>query len=239
MMAKVVTTSEVSTSRGYAGGQLNWLASFYRSTLGKKIVMAVTGFIGFGYVVVHMVGNLQMFLGAEKINAYGALLKSNDEVLWTARTVLLAAVVLHVVAAYQLARTSQKSRPVHYVRWRAVQSTIASRTMRWSGPVLLIFIVFHLLHFTTGTVHPSFREGDVYENVVTGFSVWYVAAFYIIAMLALGFHLFHGVWSMFQTLGADNPRYNGPIRKFATIITLAVVIGFTSIPVAVLLGVLF
>jgi succinate dehydrogenase / fumarate reductase cytochrome b subunit len=198
--------------------------------------MALTGAIGVGYVVAHMLGNLQVFEGAEKINAYAALLKSNIGLLWTARSILIAAVVLHIVAAYQLARTSQKSRPVGYKRWRAVGSDFASRTMRWTGPLLGLFIVYHLLHMTTGAVHPDFVEGDVYHNVISGFRVWYVSVIYIIAMLALSVHLYHGAWSMFESLGINHPKYNRLIRALATILTVIVVVGFIAIPAAVLLG---
>jgi len=198
--------------------------------------MALTGAIGVGYVVAHMLGNLQVFEGAEKINAYAALLKSNLGLLWTVRSILIAAVVLHIVAAYQLARTSQKSRPVGYKRWRAVGSDFASRTMRWTGPLLGLFIVYHLLHMTTGAVHPDFVEGDVYHNVISGFRVWYVSVIYIIAMLALSVHLYHGAWSMFESLGINHPKYNRLIRALATILTVIVVVGFIAIPAAVLLG---
>jgi succinate dehydrogenase / fumarate reductase cytochrome b subunit len=189
-----------------------------------------------GYLITHMSGNLLVFKGPAEIDAYGALLKTNLLLLWAVRALLLAAVLLHIVAAYQLARISQKSRPIAYKRWRAVASDLASRTMRWTGPIVGIFIVYHLLHFTTGTVHPNFHEGQVYHNVTTGFRVWYVSAFYIVAMLALVLHLYHGAWSMFQSVGLNHPKYNLLIRTVATIITVVVVLGFISIPIAVLLG---
>jgi succinate dehydrogenase / fumarate reductase cytochrome b subunit len=198
--------------------------------------MALTGAIGVSYVVAHMLGNLQVFEGVEKINAYAALLKSNAALLWAARSVLIVAVILHIVAAYQLARISQKSRPVDYQRWRAVGSDFASRTMRWTGPLVGLFIIYHLLHFTTGALHPDFSERNVYHNIVSGFRVWYVSAIYIVAMLALSLHLYHGAWSMFESLGINHPRYNRLIRALAAIVTLVVVAGFISIPVAVLLG---
>ena len=214
----------------------HWLLSFWRSTVGKKVVMALTGAIGVGYVTAHMLGNLQVFEGAGKINAYAGLLKSNMGLLWMARSVLIIAVILHIVAAYQLARISQKSRPVGYKRWRAVGSDFASRTMRWTGPLLALFIVYHLLHLTTGAVHPNFLEADVYHNVISGFRVWYVAVIYIIAMLMLGLHLYHGAWSMFESLGLNHPKYNRLIRALATILTAIVVAGFIAIPAAVLMG---
>lgn len=212
------------------------VVALWNSTVGKKIVMAVTGAIGVGYLIGHVAGNLLVFQGPAKIDAYAAFLKSNAGLLWTVRAILLLAVILHIIAAFQLARLSQKSRPVAYKRWRAVRSDLTSRTMRWTGAIVGIFIVYHLLHFTTGTVHPDFHEGQVYHNVTTGFRVWYVSAFYIVAMLALLAHLFHGAWSMFQSVGLNHPKYNRLVRVLATIVTLAVVIGFISIPVAVLLG---
>jgi len=211
-------------------------AQFWSSTVGKKIVMALTGAIGVGYLVAHVSGNLLVFAGPEKINAYAALLKSNPGLLWTARTILIVAVLLHIIAAYQLARMSQKSRPTSYKRWRAIGSDFASRTMRWTGPLVGLFIVYHLLHFTLGTVHPNFDERNVYHNVISGFRVWYVSAIYIIAMLALSLHLYHGAWSMFESLGINHLKYNRLIRVLATVVTIVVVVGFISIPVAVLLG---
>src|SRR6185369_15404269 len=143
-------------------------------------------------------GNLQVFDGPAKINGYAALLKSNLGLLWFARSILITAVILHIVAAYQLARISQKSRAVGYKRWRAIGSDFASRTMRWTGPLIGLFIVYHLLHFTVGVIHPAFDERNVYQNIIRGFQVWYVSVIYIIAMLALSLHVYHGAWSMFE-----------------------------------------
>lgn len=208
----------------------------WNSTVGKKIVIALTGAIGVGYLVAHVLGNLLVFQGAQRINAYATLLKSNLGLLWTARSILIAAVTLHIVAAYQLARISQKSRPIGYKRWRATASDFASRTMRWTGPLVGIFIVYHLLHLTTGTLHPDFNERNVYHNVISGFQIWYVSAIYIVTMLALSLHLYHGAWSMFESVGINSPKYNRLIRVLATFLTVVVVGGFISIPVAVLLG---
>jgi len=212
------------------------VTTFWRSTVGKKIVMAVTGAIGWGYLIAHMTGNLLVFRGAAKIDAYAGFLKSNLSLLWTVRSILFVAVIAHIVAAFQLARISQKSRPIGYKRWRPVGSDFASRTMRWTGPIVGIFIVYHLLHFTLGTVHPDFHAGQVYHNITTGFRVWYASAFYIVAMLALFGHLYHGTWSMFQSVGVNHPKYNRLVRTLATIISVLIVLGFISIPVAVLLG---
>lgn len=164
----------------------------WRSTVGKKIVVALTGAIGIGYVIAHVLGNLLVFQGAETINAYTALLKSNLGLLWPARSILILAVIMHIVAAYQLARISLRSRPVGYKRWRAIESDLASLMMRWTGPLVGLFIVYHLLHLTIGTVHPAFDERNVYHNIISGFQVWHVSVIYIIAMLALSLHLYRG-----------------------------------------------
>jgi succinate dehydrogenase / fumarate reductase cytochrome b subunit len=217
--------------------------TFYRTSIGKKVVMALTGVILVGFVIVHMLGNLKVFQGPDKINEYGIFLRevgapvlSHEQGLWLVRIVLLASVVLHIVAAYQLTRQDLASRPVRYARHGMVQATYASRTMRWGGVIILLFVIYHLLHFTTGTAHPSFRPGDVYHNLVAGFQVWYVSAFYIAAMVALGLHLYHGTWSMFQTLGLNNSRWNGLWKWVAIIVALAVAGGNILLPVAVLTG---
>jgi succinate dehydrogenase / fumarate reductase cytochrome b subunit len=216
--------------------------ALYRSSIGKKAVMAVTGLIGFGFVIVHMIGNLQAYPflgGAEALNAYAVLLRKMGGLLWAARFTLLAAVVLHIVAAYQLTRMSWAGRPVAYKRWTAGGSDYASRTMRWSGPILGFFIVYHLMHLTFGSAHPSFNhQGDVFSNLVVGFSNPLVSAFYIVAMLALGFHMYHGVWSMFQTLGWNSPKYDKLLHSLALLIALVVVVGNISIPVSVMAGII-
>jgi succinate dehydrogenase / fumarate reductase cytochrome b subunit len=208
--------------------------TFYSTSLGKKVVMAITGLILFGYVAIHMLGNLQVFMGAEQINAYAATLKSNLVFLWVARLILLTAGVWHIVAAIQLTRQSQRSRPEGYYYKDVIQADYAARTMRWTGPILAVFIVYHLLHLTTGTVHPRFDVHDVYGNVVTGFRVVPVALFYIVAMVALGFHLWHGAWSMFQSVGLNNPRTDRFFRRFAGIATLVIAVGFIAVPLAIL-----
>lgn len=198
--------------------------------------MAVTGLIGYGFVLGHMVGNLQMFLGPEQMNHYAVVLRQLGGLLYVARITLVVAVLLHIAAAYQLTRMSLESRPIRYEHWKDVGSNYASRTMRWSGPILLLFLIYHLLDFTFGPTNPDFVPGDVYGNVIASFSVWYISAFYFVAMLALGLHLYHGAWSMFQSLGLNNPKYDPLIRKLTLAITLIVVIGFLSIPVAVMTG---
>lgn len=212
--------------------------SFWNSTIGRKIVMAVTGLILFGFVLGHLAGNLQLYLGAEAINAYGVFLRHllHGAGIWIARGGLLVAVVLHIWAATSLTLTSRAARPVAYRRWEPRESTYASRTMRWGGVIVLLFVIYHLMHFTFGNVHPSFVDGDIYHNMVAGFQVPWVSGFYILAMLCLGLHLRHGLWSMFQTLGVSHPRYERYAKGFAALFSAVVVLGNVSFPIAVLAG---
>jgi succinate dehydrogenase / fumarate reductase cytochrome b subunit len=212
---------------------------FARSSIGRKVVMAITGAILVGFVIVHMLGNLQVYLGAEAMNHYGALLREllHGTGLWIARAVLLVAVALHIWSATSLTLDSRRARPEGYREQQWREATYASRTMRWGGVIILLFVIYHLLHFTVGTVHPSFIEGDVYHNFVAGFRVVPVSIFYIFAMLALGLHLRHGVWSMFQTLGVSHPRYIRMAHIAAWIVAAVVVIGNISFPLAVLAGI--
>ncbi len=220
---------------------MNRTDAFARSTIGRKVVMAVTGLVLFGFVFAHMLGNLQMFLpDHEAINHYGEFLREmlHGGGIWVARAVLLGSVALHIWAAWSLTRTSWNARPVPYKVVTPDASTYASRTMRWSGPIVFLFIVYHLLHFTIGSVHPEFVDGAVYRNVIVGFSVWPVAVAYVIAILALGLHLRHGAWSMLQTLGASHPQWDRVRKLAATVFTVIIVLGFISVPLAVLAGVL-
>lgn len=212
--------------------------SFLASTIGRKIVMAVTGVILFGFVLGHLAGNLQLYLGPQAINDYGEWLRHvlHGAGIWIARGGLLAAVALHIWAATSLTLSSRAARPQTYRRWEARESTYASRTMRWGGVILLLFVVYHLMHFTWGNAHPSFVPGDVYHNVVAGFSVPWTSAVYIVAMLALGLHLRHGLWSMLQTLGVSHPRYERYAKVFAAVFAAVIVLGNISFPIAVLAG---
>jgi succinate dehydrogenase / fumarate reductase, cytochrome b subunit len=212
---------------------------FVDSTIGRKVIMAVTGAILFGFVLVHMLGNLQVYLGPEAMNNYGLFLRQvlHGTGIWIARAILLVAVLLHIWSATSLTLTSRRARPEGYRLEKWKESTYASRTMRWGGVILLFFIIYHLLHFTTGTVHQSFIEGDVYHNFVAGFRSAPVSLFYIFAMLALGLHLRHGVWSMFQTLGVSHPRYIRMAHVGAWIFAAIIVIGNISFPLAVLAGI--
>jgi succinate dehydrogenase / fumarate reductase cytochrome b subunit len=213
-------------------------ARFLASTNGKKIVMAVTGVILFAFVIGHMLGNLQVYEGPEKINAYGRFLKSIPELLWGVRVTLLIAVALHIWATIGLALRNNSARPKGYARKTNTVSSYASRTMYWSGPLLFCFIVYHLLHFTAGLVHPGsdFVEGDVYHNMVSSFQVWYVSAWYIFSMILLGLHVGHGASSFLQSLGFNHPRHTPVIKRAAAIFAVLLIAGFISIPVSVLTG---
>jgi succinate dehydrogenase / fumarate reductase, cytochrome b subunit len=220
--------------------------TLWSTSIGKKAVMAITGLILVLFVIGHMAGNLKVYQGEEKFNAYAAWLREvgspvfgHEQVLWVARLVLLAAVALHITAAAQLTRASHAARPVRYRRREYLEAGYAARTMRWGGVILVLFVVYHLLHLTFGVVgHPpgQFQPLSVYRNVVNGFRVWYVSAFYVVAMVALGLHLYHGLWSTFQTLGVDDIRASGVYRGVAGVVALAVLVGNISVPVAVLAG---
>jgi len=216
---------------------------FYEAPIGKKAVMAITGVILVGYVFAHLLGNLQIYSSdAEQINRYAAFLHNpaNAAALWTARTVLLAAVVLHITAAVQLWLQNRAARPVGYVKKADVPTSYAARTMIWSGPIVGAFVVFHILHLTVGTVVPLRELGpnmpDVRFNVIDGFSNPWISGFYIFAMILLCTHLYHGMWSMFQSLGVSHPRYTPVIKRAAAVLAILVAAGNCSIPIAVLAG---
>jgi succinate dehydrogenase / fumarate reductase cytochrome b subunit len=212
--------------------------TFWQSTNGKKVVMAVTGCMMFLFVVGHMLGNLQMFEAPEHINAYGHFLHSLGELLWIERGVMLLAIALHITATVQLALRSKAARPVGYSRKEAINSSYASRTMYWSGPIVLAFIIFHLLQFTAGYIHPhaTFTQGEVYSNVVSGFQVWWVSLWYIIAVGLLCLHLSHGIWSMFQSVGLAHKRHTVLLKRAAQAIAILIFLGYSSIPISVYLG---
>jgi succinate dehydrogenase / fumarate reductase, cytochrome b subunit len=200
--------------------------------------MAVTGIIWVAYLVTHVLANLLVFQGPEKINAYSAFLHGTGGALWAARLVLIAALVFHVIAAAQLAGRRQDARPAGYAAGREPQvSTWASRSIRWGGALILLFLVYHLLHFTVGTAHPNFIEGDPYHNVAAGFRTLPVVAIYLIAMVAVGLHLYHGVWSSGRSLGMSSPSPRPLRRTVALVLALLVWLGFTVIPIAVYAGV--
>lgn len=198
--------------------------------------MAVTGLALIAFTISHLVGNLLVFSGPDAINSYSAGLRHYPKLLWAARGGLLLAVVAHIWAAVRLTLRKRAARPVTYETHAPIASTYASRTMMWSGPILLAYVIYHLLHFTFGTVHPSFVEGDMYNNVLVGFRQPIVAVAYVVAMTLLSLHVKHGVWSMLQTLGLNSPRSDAMIRRAALAFSLLLATGFMSIPLAVLLG---
>jgi succinate dehydrogenase / fumarate reductase cytochrome b subunit len=217
---------------------MSFVSAFYQSTIGKKVIMAVTGLLLVGFVIGHMLGHLQMFESAAKYDAYAHFLQSLGGLLWLVRLVLFAAVVLHVVMAVQLTRRSRAARPVPYVRQSPQVSTLASRSMRVGGFLVLAFVIFHILHFTTLSIFPEYRNIDVYSRMIVAFHNPWLTAFYVISMVALGLHLYHGAWSSFRTLGLTRPSANPLSRKVAVVVAVVVAAGFIVVPVAIAAGVI-
>src|SRR5947209_9773460 len=212
-------------------------AHFWSATLGKKAVMAVTGVILVGFLIEHLAGNLLTFSGPDAFNGYARAAKSlPGPILWGGRAFLLVAALLHIWSAFSLWRLKADARPVNYRTRKPIASTYASRTMYWTGPIVLLFLIYHILHFTIGVGGTRFVEGDPYDNLVAGFRVIPIALFYILAMGCLCLHLFHGVWSMFQTIGVNHPKYTPWLRVGAKVFAIAMFLGFSSIPLAVMLG---
>jgi succinate dehydrogenase / fumarate reductase cytochrome b subunit len=214
------------------------LRLLWRSSVGKKMVMAITGIIWVAYLVIHMLANLLVFQGPGTINAYSAFLHGTGGALWAARLVLIAALVLHIIAAVQLTERRQDARPVGYATARkALASTWAVRTIRWGGALILAFLVYHILHFTVGTAHPSFAEVNPYHNVAAGFQSPVVVVIYLVAMAAVGLHLYHGLWSSGRSLGVSPPSSRPLRRSLALALAVFVWLGFSIIPIAVYAGV--
>jgi succinate dehydrogenase / fumarate reductase cytochrome b subunit len=216
--------------------------SLYATSVGKKVAMAVSGVILLLFVVVHMLGNLKLFEGAATYDAYagwlrevGAPVLGRTQALWGVRLVLLACLALHVVAAAQLWVRSARARRAGYAAFEDQSFHFASRTMRWGGIAIVAFVVVHVLHLTTGTLHPDFRP-SVHANVVNGFRSWPVAVFYVLAMVPLALHVYHGVWSTTQTLGLSNPRLLHWRRAFAAALAWVLLAGYVALPLAVVLG---
>jgi succinate dehydrogenase / fumarate reductase cytochrome b subunit len=224
----------------------SWLAEFYRSAVGKKWVMAITGIVLLGYVLAHMIGNLKVYLGPDEINHYGEFLREllvpllpRTVALWLMRIGLIAAFALHIHAAYSLTVLNHRARGAGYATQRDyIAANFASRTMRWSGVIVGLFVLYHLADLTWGFANPDFVRGDPYHNMVESLSRWPVALLYIVANLALGLHIFHGAWSMFQSLGWNNPRFNPWRRRFAEAFAAVIVVANVSFPVMVLAGVI-
>ena len=220
------------------------LSRVYRSSLGKKYIMAITGFLLFLFVIIHMLGNLQVYLGPEPMNAYAAILKSRPGLLWAARAGLLLLAILHITSAVQLAAENRSARPERYEEGRPTAASFASRTILVSGLIVFAFIIYHLMHFTFGVTNPEFMrledlnaQHDVYRMVVLGFSNPWVSAFYLISMGLLSLHLSHGLSSMFQSLGMRNKANVRVVSRFARLAALVVFIGNCSIPISILAGV--
>jgi succinate dehydrogenase / fumarate reductase cytochrome b subunit len=249
-----VTGTAVGSSDGAAVKRKPFLLDLYSTAVGKKYVMAITGIIGIGFVVSHMVGNLKAYLGlvehngeqAYDIDIYGEFLREilvpilpRTYFLWILRIVLIGALVLHLHAAWSLTVMNRKARPVKYQSARDYQvANFASRTMRWTGIIVVLFLAWHLADFTWGWVNPDFVRGEVYRNMDASLSRVPVAILYIVANIALGIHLFHGTWSLFQSMGWNNPRFNRWRRGIATGIATAIVVGNVSFPIAVLAGII-
>jgi len=222
-----------------------FLLDLYSTAVGKKYVMAITGIMLLGFVFAHMVGNLKMYLGPTEINHYGEFLREllvpllpRTVTLWLLRLGLIAAFGLHIHSAYSLTVLNRKARPVKYQSARDYQvASFASRTMRYTGIIFALFLAWHLADLTWGWVNPGFQRGDVYRNLDASLSRIPVALLYIAGNIALGIHLFHGVWSLFQSMGWSNPRFNKWRRAFATGFATLIVVGNVSFPVAVLAGI--
>jgi succinate dehydrogenase / fumarate reductase cytochrome b subunit len=227
---------------------MNVITNIFGSSLGKKYIMAVTGFVMFLFVIGHLAGNLQVFMGPEAINRYGHFLQSNPELIWPARLVLLLMLVLHVWSAIKLSAENKTARPVAYADWQPVGSTYASRTMLMSGIIIFIFIIYHLLHFTaqvqyvnlTGKNFVDFmdpgKRHDIFKMMVVGFENPFVSGFYVFGMALLCLHLSHGVSSMFQSIGWKNKAYGPALDKASRWLAVLIFLGYSSIPVAILLG---
>lgn len=212
------------------------IALFYGDFVGKKVAMAFSGVVLFGYVIAHMLGNLQIFLGRARLNAYAEALHASAALLWTVRVVLLVAVAVHFYTGLSLAGASRAARPVAYRVKGQRRPNLAARTMVLSGLVIGAFVVFHLLDLTIGTVHPGFIPLNPYDNMVHGFQVPAVAIAYVVAVCLLGLHLYHGAWSMFQSVGVSHPRYTPALKRFAATIAVVLAVGFSTVPLSVLLG---
>ena len=218
---------------------MNRVSALWHTSVGKKAVMAATGIIMVAYLITHVLANLLVFQGPEQINRYSRFLHGTGGALWAARLVLFAALVLHILAAVQLTARRQAARPVGYAGGREAQvSTFASRSIRWGGGFLLVFLVYHILHFTLGTVHTSFVEGNPYHNVAAGFASPAVVVFYELAMAAVGLHLKHGIWSSGRSLRLSAPSPRPIRRQLALVLSVFVWVGFAAIPVAVYAGVI-
>jgi succinate dehydrogenase / fumarate reductase cytochrome b subunit len=220
---------------------MTWFSNLYQHAVVKKAIMAVTGVVLFGWLAGHLLGNLKVFQGAEKFNAYAEFLRTmgtpllpESSFLWLVRILLTVSVVLHIWSATSLTLLNRRARTTGYEKSSGVQLDYAARTMRWSGYIVAFYIVYHLMHLTWGTAHHAFIPGDPYANLVSGFQVVPVALIYIVANILVGTHLYHGLWSLFQSLGLAHPAYNAWRRYFAISVSIGMSLGFITIPIAVL-----
>ncbi len=214
------------------------LGALWNGLVGQKALMAATGIVLFAFVLGHMLGNLQAFEGRVALNRYAAFLRVEPPLLWTVRIVLLAAVLVHAIAGIQLWLARRGARPVGYRQYEPQVSTPASRTMIWSGFLILGFVVYHLLDLTFGVANPDFRRGDVFHNLVASLGRAVAAIFYVVAVAGLGVHLWHGLWSMFQSLGFSGRAFAPGLRRAAAVLATVLAVGFAAVPLAVLLGLL-
>jgi len=240
-----VTTKTRRLEVNRRSGWKSWLGSFFTSSVGMKWMMALTGIGLLAYVLVHMIGNLKIYLGPEDIDHYAESLKTlfypivpKTGMLWLFRFGLTAMFIIHMWSAITLALRNRRARgPIRYEAKRQyLAANYANRTMLWGGVIIFLFLTFHILDLTLGTVNPDFVAGNVYDNIVYSFSRWWVALIYIVAQIALAFHIYHGAWSVFQSLGLSNPRYDQWRRWLAVALALALLIGNSSIPIAVQFG---
>jgi len=216
----------------------------WQSTIGKKAVMAVTGLIMVLFLLVHMLGNLKVFFGPHDFDAYAAWLRTIGEpvlhgawFLWIQRVVLVVALVLHVTCAAQLSKRDLAARPTRYAHGQRAKASFATRTMRWGGIVIALFLVWHILDLTAGVVNPDFAKASPYHNVVVDFQVWWINVIYIVAVLMVGLHINHGFWSAAQTLGLSNrSARNAAIRTVGSALALAITLGFLAVPIGVMTG---
>jgi succinate dehydrogenase / fumarate reductase, cytochrome b subunit len=218
---------------------MNLASRLWRSSLGKKFLMALSGVILFGFVIGHLIGNLQIFIpdGGAAIDAYGRFLQSSKALLWTTRIGLLVAVIVHIVCAIALTAQNKAARPEPYKFKDYRDAGYAARTMMISGPLIALFVIYHLGHFTTGHFHRDFEHLAVHHNMITGFRVWWASVAYIVAMVLLGMHLFHGGWSMFQSVGVNHPMWTPILKKGAAIFAVLITLGYISIPLAIWAGI--
>lgn len=242
-MSSTLTTTPVpspATARSTAA-----TPPLYRTSIGKKMLMAATGLFILLWLIGHMIGNLKIWLSAQEIDSYAAFLRRMGEpifphswALWIIRVLLTVAFVVHVYLAIDLSLRNRRARKVRYAHPARVQADIPAVTMRWGGLALALFVVFHLANFTWGTIHPGYRfvRGAVYANVVGNFNQWWMVVIYLAALLALALHIYHGSWSIFQTFGANSRRWDRLIRRGAATVAVVMFVGFASVPVGVLLG---